>query len=35
MRHLRGAEARRHTREEIPFYTGRRKPVGELVAALP
>jgi hydrogen peroxide-dependent heme synthase len=35
MRHLRGAEARRHTREEVPFYTGRRKPVGELVAALP
>src|SRR5271165_5931098 len=34
MRHLRGAEARRHTREEIPFYTGRRKPVRELVAAL-
>jgi chlorite dismutase len=35
MRHLRGAEARRHTRVEIPFYTGRRKPVRELVAALP
>jgi hydrogen peroxide-dependent heme synthase len=35
MRHLRGAAARRHTRVEIPFYTGRRKPVGELVAALP
>jgi hydrogen peroxide-dependent heme synthase len=34
MRHLRGAEARRHTRVEIPFYTGRRKPVAELVAAL-
>jgi hydrogen peroxide-dependent heme synthase len=34
MRHLRGAEARLHTREEIPFYTGRRKPVGELVASL-
>ncbi|HET9898052.1 MAG TPA: hydrogen peroxide-dependent heme synthase [Streptosporangiaceae bacterium] len=34
MRHLRGAEARRHTRIEIPFYTGRRKAVGELVAAL-
>ena len=34
MRHLRGAEARRHTREEIPFYTGRRKEIGELVAAL-
>jgi hydrogen peroxide-dependent heme synthase len=35
MRHLRGSEARRHTRVEIPFYTGRRKPVAELVAALP
>jgi hydrogen peroxide-dependent heme synthase len=35
MRHLRGAEARRHTRAEIPFYTGRRKPVRELVGALP
>jgi chlorite dismutase len=34
MRHLRAAEARRHTRVEIPFYTGRRKPPGELVAAL-
>ena len=35
MRHLRGARARLHTRVEIPFYTGRRKPVGELLAALP
>jgi peroxiredoxin len=34
MRHLRGAEARLHTRAEIPFYTGRRKPVHELVASL-
>ncbi len=34
MRHLRGAEARRHTRVEIPFYTGRRKPVLELVNSL-
>ena len=34
MRHLRGAEARLHTRVEIPFYTGRRKPVAELVASL-
>lgn len=24
MRHLRGSQARRHVREEIPFYTGRR-----------
>ena len=35
MRHLRGARARLHTRVEIPFYTGRRKPPGELVASLP
>jgi chlorite dismutase len=34
MRHLRGAEARRHTRVEIPFFTGRRKPVAELLADL-
>ena len=34
MRHLRGAEARRHTRVEIPFYTGRRKPAAELVSSL-
>jgi len=34
MRHLRGAAARRHTRVEVPFYTGRRKPVSELVASL-
>jgi hydrogen peroxide-dependent heme synthase len=35
MRHLRGAAARRHTRLEIPFYTGARKSPAELVAALP
>jgi len=35
MRHLRGSRARLHVREEIPFYTGRRKPVAELVAGLP
>jgi hydrogen peroxide-dependent heme synthase len=34
MRHLRGARARRHTRAEIPFYAGRRKPPAELIAAL-
>jgi hydrogen peroxide-dependent heme synthase len=34
MRHLRGATARRHTRIEIPFYTGRRKAVSDLVASL-
>ncbi|MDQ1699954.1 MAG: hypothetical protein QOG34_1817, partial [Frankiaceae bacterium] len=26
---------RRHVREEVPFYTGARKPVSELVATLP
>jgi chlorite dismutase len=35
MRHLRGAKARLHTREEIPFYTGARKSVTEVVSALP
>ncbi len=35
MRHLRGAEARRHTREELPFFTGIRKPFAEVVAELP
>jgi chlorite dismutase len=35
MRHLRGSRARLHVREELPFYTGRRKPVTELVAGLP
>jgi peroxiredoxin len=35
MRELRASSARMHVREEVPFYTGRRKPVAELVAALP
>ena len=35
MRDLRATEARRHVREEIPFYTGRRLPLAELVADLP
>lgn len=35
MRHLRGAEARRHTRLEVPFFTGRRSEVSQLVASLP
>jgi len=35
MRDLRASTARRHVREEVPFYTGARKPVSELVAALP
>ena len=35
MRALRASGARRHVREEVPFYTGTRKPVAELVADLP
>jgi chlorite dismutase len=35
MRHLRGSETRRHVREEVPFYTGRRVEVGELLQQLP
>ncbi|WP_460367850.1 hydrogen peroxide-dependent heme synthase [Actinocorallia lasiicapitis] len=35
MRDLRASTARRHVREEVPFYTGRRKPVSELVTVLP
>src|SRR3954469_24727271 len=35
MRHLRATVTRRHVRAEIPFYTGRRRPVADLVAALP
>ena len=35
MRDLRASGARRHVREEVPFFTGRRRPVAEIVAALP
>jgi chlorite dismutase len=35
MRHLRGSETRRHVREEIPFYTGTKRSVAEIVNALP
>src|SRR3982751_3070433 len=34
MRELRASTARRHVREEVPFYTGTRKPVAELVREL-
>ncbi len=34
MRHLRASEARMYVREEVPFYTGRRKSVADLVAGL-
>ena len=32
MRALRAAAARRHTREEVPFYTGRRRELNEILA---
>jgi chlorite dismutase len=35
IRHLRASDARRHTRLETPFYTGVRKPIEEIIAALP
>ena len=35
MRDLRATEARRHVREEIPFFTGPRVRLSEIVAALP
>jgi chlorite dismutase len=35
MRHLRAAAARRHTRHELPFLTGRRRPLTDVVADLP
>ncbi len=35
MRHLRGSETRRHVREEVPFFTGRRRGVAELIGGLP
>jgi chlorite dismutase len=34
MRHLRQTEARRHIREEIPFFTGRRIEVSEILEVL-
>ncbi|SFC37250.1 hydrogen peroxide-dependent heme synthase [Streptomyces aidingensis] len=34
MRHLRASGARRHVREEVPFFTGRRREVAELLAGL-
>jgi chlorite dismutase len=35
MRDLRASRARRHVREEVPFYTGRRREIGDIVATLP
>jgi chlorite dismutase len=35
MREMRGTEARRHVRHEIPFFTGTRRPIAEIVDQLP
>jgi chlorite dismutase len=35
IRHLRGAEARLYTKNELPFITGLRKPLQEILAELP
>jgi len=35
MRHLRGSETRRHVREEVPFYTGARVELADLLDRLP
>ncbi|HLS24465.1 MAG TPA: chlorite dismutase family protein, partial [Beutenbergiaceae bacterium] len=35
MRELRATEARLHVREELPFYTGPRRELGEIVDRLP
>ncbi|MGQ0624767.1 MAG: hydrogen peroxide-dependent heme synthase [Sporichthyaceae bacterium] len=35
MRHLRASRARLYTKHETPFYTGRRRELGELLASLP
>jgi chlorite dismutase len=34
MRDLRAAEARRHTRDELPFINGIRRPLGEIISGL-
>jgi peroxiredoxin len=35
MRHLRGSRARLYVREEVPFYTGTKREVADLVSRLP
>jgi peroxiredoxin len=35
MRDLRASTARRHVREEVPFYTGRRREIADIIANLP
>ncbi|GGM34991.1 hypothetical protein GCM10011608_19440 [Micromonospora sonchi] len=34
MRDLRGSRARLHVREEVPFYTGRRRPIADIISNL-
>jgi hydrogen peroxide-dependent heme synthase len=34
MRHLRASRARLHVREEIPFYTGKRRDLGDYLSAI-
>jgi peroxiredoxin len=34
MRDLRASTARRHVREEVPFYTGKRADLSDLIANL-
>ena len=34
MRDLRASRARRHVREEVPFYTGRRRSIADIIATL-
>jgi chlorite dismutase len=35
IRHLRAAEARLYTKNELPFITGLRRPLAEILAELP
>jgi peroxiredoxin len=35
MRELRASDARRHVREEVPFFTGRRRSLADIVTAMP
>ena len=35
MRHLRSSETRRHVRAEVPFFTGARRGMADIVSALP
>ncbi|MFC4336379.1 hydrogen peroxide-dependent heme synthase [Salininema proteolyticum] len=35
MRELRASRARLHVREEVPFFTGRRRDIGDIIADMP